>query len=355
MEDMDRNTKNMILKGIASLKSEACFDEARLGHYLEGQIYSEETSNVEGHLETCLYCINRLTEIRELIFLERSGKPFTAEQVNQFTRPLFKKKQDSEYREPRRPVYSWSFQKLLGPLSYPSMNWKYAAGLSVMMILFLGSMLATIKVTNPDFLSSGSGAILTAEAETNIRKSGVKVDLLDPSGKNIQTIPGIVIDSQGLILTNLKDLKKADSARVNLSDGTSFPVIGVQVDNERNLAVLKVSQKNLVPVKLSRPKTLQVGDKFIHILDPTDPVPTANHVVITQVSVSNPNGGKTHQNFEISGQKPISSKGILVNPDGETVGRITGGEGMVGSAVTFEFNESFTPSENFIPISLIGK
>ena len=132
-------------------------------------------------------------------------------------------------------------------------------------------------------------------------------------------------------------------------------MVGVQVDEARNLAILKISQKNLISAKVTRPKSLQVGDQFIHILDPTDPASTASHVTITQVSAPKQNGGKTHQYIEITGQKPISSKGILVNPEGETVGQMIEGEGIVGSAVTFDFNESFAPSENFIPISLIGK
>ncbi|MBI3352458.1 MAG: trypsin-like peptidase domain-containing protein [Nitrospirae bacterium] len=249
-----------------------------------------------------------------------------------------------------------SFRGRFGPLFYSSIQWKYVLSVGVMMVIVsLTSIYLTITFNAPDGLLSHHNIILTVDAERNIKQASVKIDLLDPSGNKIQTIPGIVIDVNGLVLTNLSDLNNADSARVNFKDGTTLPVVGVQTDEKRNLAILKISQKNLVSVKVSGPKGIQVGDRFLHISDPTDPSLTANHVTVTHLLSPQQNDKKEQQFIQITSQKPITQKGILVNSDGETIGKVINGEGMVGSAVTFDLNEAFAPSENFIPISLIGK
>lgn len=355
MDDLDKKEKALLLRGIQSLKTEDCLGESRLGFYLEKRLSCEELAKIAPHLENCLYCLNQLTEMRGLIYLEGSSESLTADQVRNLSKNLFKGKQTEELIASRNNRSS-SYSKRTGSFLFPLFEWKYAVSFGfLMLVLSLVSMYVTIKIKNPDVLSRGKSAVLTAAAEKNLKQSSVKVDLLDPSGKNISTIPGVVIDSKGLVLTNLKDLKNADSARVHFTDGSSLPVAGVQVDEARNFAILKIHQKNHVPLKITRPKSLQVGDQFIHIVDPADPAPTASHVTITQVSARSQNDKKEHQYIAIKSQTPLSPKGILVNPEGETVGKIVEGEGMTGSAVIFDFNEPFAPSENFIPISLIGK
>ena len=46
-----------------------------LGEYIEHKLPTEEWDSVEKHLRSCLYCLNQLVELRELLFLEENAEP----------------------------------------------------------------------------------------------------------------------------------------------------------------------------------------------------------------------------------------------------------------------------------------
>ena len=356
MTDLDRNDKQLILAGTRSLKSESCVPYSRLGMYLENSLPAAERAEIEGHLDRCLFCLDQATEIRELIYLERSGQPLSADQAARYRRALFDKNQKEVRPAREAEKRSPSSVQRAGSGLFPSLQFRYGISVAfVMLVITLASMVITIRLKNPGAFLTGANPVLTAEAEKNIRQSGVKVELMDSSGKTIETIPGLVIDSKGLILTNLKDMKNAVSARVSFKDGNFLPVEGVQPDETRNLAVLKVNLKPLIPAKISRPSRLEVGERYIHIADPTDPASTASHVTITRIAGGTHNDQNERRYIQVTGQHPLGHRGILVNSAGEAIGKIVSGEGMTGSAVTFESDETFAPSGNFIPVSLVGR
>ena len=325
--------KRLILEGARSLKSESCIGIARLGSYLENQLSAIERSGVESHLEKCLFCIGQKAELKELLYLERTSRPLSAGQIRRFNRALY-------------PATGFS----------GVFRWKVAFGTGLLMLAFmLTSAYVTIRIKNPGLLSDGKNGILSASAESQIRQSGAKVELIDSTGNIIQTIPGLVINSKGLVIADLKGFKNAESARVIFTNGIAVPVLGAQTDKKNNLVVLKVDRKNLTPLKMSKPQNLQLGDQMIHIADPTDPSSSARQVTVTQIAKEEARGPGKRRYIQITGRLSGNQTGFLVNSEGEAVGRLIGGEGTVASAVTFGSDETFPNPENFIPVSFVGK
>ncbi|RYZ86348.1 MAG: trypsin-like serine protease, partial [Moraxellaceae bacterium] len=79
---------------------------------------------------------------------------------------------------------------------------------------------------------------------------------------------GVIVDSSGLILTNNHVINGADKIQVLLNDGryTSAELVGI--DSENDLAVLKITLENLLPINLGQPNNLRVGDIVLAIGNP---------------------------------------------------------------------------------------
>src|SRR5437867_7919703 len=52
-----------------------CLSVSILGEYIEHTLPSQERDGVEKHLTSCLYCLNQLVELRELLVLEKKADP----------------------------------------------------------------------------------------------------------------------------------------------------------------------------------------------------------------------------------------------------------------------------------------
>lgn len=79
---------------------------------------------------------------------------------------------------------------------------------------------------------------------------------------------GVIVDASGLILTNNHVINAADKIQVLLNDGryTSAELVGV--DPENDLAVLKITLENLLPITLGQPNNARVGDVVLAIGNP---------------------------------------------------------------------------------------
>jgi len=64
-----------LFEELARHKTPSCLSETVLGQYLEHTLPGQEREAAEKHLESCLYCLNQLVELRELLFLEKNANP----------------------------------------------------------------------------------------------------------------------------------------------------------------------------------------------------------------------------------------------------------------------------------------
>ena len=85
---------------------------------------------------------------------------------------------------------------------------------------------------------------------------------------DIGTGTGVVLSADGYIITNCHVVEGASSIDVLFSDETSLPAQLVGLDAVSDLALLRVSGKELTPAEFGDSSALQVGDSVVAIGDP---------------------------------------------------------------------------------------
>jgi len=152
---------------------------------------------------------------------------------------------------------------------------------------------------------------------------------------------GVIVDTQGTIVTNQHVVAGADSIRVQLADGRVADAKVVGQDPDTDLAILSLSIKKLPVMPVGRSDTLRVGDIVLAIGNPYGLSQT-----VTQGIVSATGRGQlglaTFENF-IQTDAAINlgnSGGALIDVHGELVGintavlnRNNGGPEGIGFAI----------------------
>jgi serine protease Do len=132
---------------------------------------------------------------------------------------------------------------------------------------------------------------------------------------------GVVIRSDGYILTNNHVVSGASVLEVVLSDERTFEAKVVGVDERTDLAVLKIDATGLVAAKLGRSSNMEVGDWVIAIGSPFGLTQTVTAGIVS-VTDRNDQGITKYDNFiqTDAAVNPGNSGGPLVNLRGEVIG-----------------------------------
>lgn len=96
--------------------------------------------------------------------------------------------------------------------------------------------------------------------------SVVTVRTLQDGGYGVGT--GIVLTTDGYILTNSHVIEGGYSIVVALNGGSEYPAKLVGRDGETDLAVLKIEARQLTPAEFGDPEELEVGDEALAIGNP---------------------------------------------------------------------------------------
>ncbi len=131
---------------------------------------------------------------------------------------------------------------------------------------------------------------------------------------------GVIVSSDGYILTNNHVVEGADEVRVHTQDGDDLEAKIVGTDKPSDLALLKVDAKDLPPIMLGDSDKLRVGEVVLAVGDPFGVGET-----VTMGIVSAKNRGIGMVDYEDFIQtdaaiNPGNSGGALVNLRGELVG-----------------------------------
>ena len=147
---------------------------------------------------------------------------------------------------------------------------------------------------------------------------------------------GVILDSNGHILTNYHVVENLDRVMVKLSDGKEYFAKILGYDSYTDLAVLKIATlRNLAEPKFGESKTLSVGEWVMAIGNPYGLEGTLTVGVIS--GIGRTDLGISHYESFIQTDvsiNPGNSGGPLINLDGEIVG-INTAVATVGSGVSF--------------------
>lgn len=150
---------------------------------------------------------------------------------------------------------------------------------------------------------------------------------------------GVIVTNEGHIITNNHVVDQVDEIEVQLSDGRSKKARLVGADAQVDLAVLKIDDTNVKPLKLADSDAVQAGDFVLAIGNPFGFDETVTDGIIS--SKMRPNrtdafGDLLQTNAAIN---PGNSGGPLINLRGEVVGINTaiisrsGGSQGIGFAI----------------------
>ena len=154
---------------------------------------------------------------------------------------------------------------------------------------------------------------------------------------------GVIISSNGYVLTNNHVIDEADRIRVLLADGRERLATVIGSDAPTDLAVLKIDLDNLTPAIFANPKTIRIGDVVLAIGNPYGIGQTVTQGI---VSATGRHGLQinTYEKY-IQTDAAINtgnSGGALINAYGQLIGinsglySKTGGSNGIGFAIPID-------------------
>ncbi len=133
---------------------------------------------------------------------------------------------------------------------------------------------------------------------------------------------GVIVTTDGYILTNNHVVDGADEIKVEIADDRSFSAKLVGTDKASDLALLKVDASNLHPIALGNSEAVKVGDVVLAVGNPLGVGQTVTMGIISAKGRSTTVGDGGYEDF-LQTDAPINhgnSGGALVNTKGELVG-----------------------------------
>ncbi|MBS0184641.1 MAG: Do family serine endopeptidase [Nitrospira sp.] len=162
-----------------------------------------------------------------------------------------------------------------------------------------------------------------------------------PHGRPDQSAgSGVILDSNGYIVTNNHVVEGATQIAVTLSDRREFSAKVVGTDPKTDLAVIKIEAKDLPSLKWAEYDKLQVGDLVLAVGSPFGLSSTVTLGIISALGRGNV-GIADYEDFiqTDAAINPGNSGGALVNMNGDLIGintaifSRTGGSEGIGFAI----------------------
>src|SRR5690606_39891972 len=132
---------------------------------------------------------------------------------------------------------------------------------------------------------------------------------------------GVIVDLQGLVLTNYHVIRQANNIRVALQDGREVGATVMGVDPESDLALLHISLQPLPVIHIPEQSQTSIGDVVLAIGNPFGVGQTVTQGIVSATG-RNELGLTTFEDFiqTDAAINPGNSGGALVNARGELIG-----------------------------------
>src|SRR5258706_2982007 len=143
-----------------------------------------------------------------------------------------------------------------------------------------------------------------------------------PSQRQRALGSGVIVTTDGYILTNNHVVENADEIKVELTDDRRLTAKLVGTDKPSDLALLKVTASNLHPIAVGNSDAVKVGDVVLAVGNPLGVGQTVTMGIVSAKGRSTSVGDGGYEDF-LQTDAPINhgnSGGALVNTKGELVG-----------------------------------
>ena len=163
---------------------------------------------------------------------------------------------------------------------------------------------------------------------------------------------GVIISTDGYIITNNHVIDGADELEVTLNDNRKFPAKIIGADPTTDIALIKIEATDLPTIPFGDSEKLKVGEWVLAVGNPFNLTSTVTAGIVSAKSRGKIGaGGKDRSKIESFIQtdaavNPGNSGGALVNTKGELVGINTAIYSETGNFAGYSFA---------VPISIAGK
>jgi serine protease Do len=186
-----------------------------------------------------------------------------------------------------------------------------------------------------------SPAVVNISAEATVREVDPFFGIFGYGTRQAQSLgSGLVIDRNGLVVTNAHVIEGASRITVTLLDGRELEADVLGADRDADLAVLKVKAGNLPAVPLGRSSDLMIGETVIAIGNPFGLTHTVTTGVLSAIgrTVPSERGERLFTDFlqTDASINPGNSGGPLANVAGDVIGintAIISGASGIGFAI----------------------
>ena len=211
---------------------------------------------------------------------------------------------------------------------------------------------AGASVARTTNVSASGQPASVADLYVALRPSVVKIDAVSTSSGSGGTGSGVILDTQGHILTNYHVVQGFDQLSVSLSDGSSRTATVIGTDPGNDLAVIKIDAGglNLKPAKFGDSTQTRIGDTVLALGNPLDLEATLTEGIVSgegRVLNSGTNARPLRELIQTdTAINPGNSGGGLFNLNGELIGITNAIENPTGQ-------ESFAGIGYAIPVSTV--
>lgn len=162
-----------------------------------------------------------------------------------------------------------------------------------------------------------------------VEPSVVLIEMKGPDGKIASTGSGFVVSADGKIVTNFHVISGARKGTVRLSNGDAYDSIDViEIDQRRDLALIKINAVDLPTLPLGRSSALQVGEQLFVVSNPLGLTNTMSQGLISakrqmdgytlfQISAPISEGSSGGPVFDSKGN--VIGVAVLTIPDGQNL------------------------------------
>jgi len=186
------------------------------------------------------------------------------------------------------------------------------------------------------YMDQYSSTIINAVEK--VKTAVVKIELFKQQKGKEQPVgsgSGFLFSSDGYLFTNSHVVQQAEIIKVKMHDGTTHVAALVGQDQDTDLAILKISASDFMPVHMGDSESLAIGQLVIAIGNPLGFQHTVTAGVVSALgrTLQSQNGRLMDSMIQTDAAlNPGNSGGPLINTDGEVIGvntaTISGAQGL---------------------------
>jgi len=194
------------------------------------------------------------------------------------------------------------------------------------------SVNAVVHVKNLSVASSGSNSLLKFFYGQSGEKGEPRV---------VGTGSGVIISSDGYIITNNHVIKGAKKLEVTLNNKVTYDAKIVGIDESTDIALLKIDESDLPSLIIGDSDNLRVGEWVLAVGNPFNLTSTVTAGIVSakarNIHLSNSNNRIESFIQTDAAVNPGNSGGALVNVRGELIGINTAISSQTGSYIGYSF------------------